>query len=717
MIELYPARMKAVDIILEKSLVEPMLKALHREGFMEISDVNLEEKDYSQLLDRNSTPESMREITSMIMRLEELLSDFELGFKGPSAGIKGMLFPELPKKLRVKRRGIEELKKEFESIDIWDETEAIAEKMSAIKESMEKKRKQLEDIRKMASVDIDLGWIGKKEYVEIKAGEVTDIRTMKKEFSRIEDATYHASRFFIRKKEERYSCIVISYIRSIKETNAALRKAGFHEFDLEGLKGSPAEADREIRKEMRSMEKSLVDMKKRMKSIRDTWRLKVAALHEELMNEKDRVEAVTRLGRTEYTQVLTGWVPEKDVPRLEKLVRTTGKGLAALFVSDPKDPEKTPVKLSNPGWARPFEFLTRMFAPPKYNEIDPTAIIAPIFIIYFGLMLGDALYGVIITLGGLLIYRGMGRVDRGARDFGMVITLAGISTIIFGAIQGGYLGPFNAEAPNLFQIVGISHVPVLIDSLNDPVSMLIIGLILGLAQINLGLILGAFQHARRKQYRELLLAEGTWWVLQPAGFILISGGLFGWYQFSPTVNDIAIALTFIGLGMLIMHEKALFFFGITGFLGNFLSYARILALGLGTAGIALTVNMMTELIMSAQSMFTNLSCGVLALVLGGVFGAMALRKHRRRYRLLAGTFVIFGLVGFVSVPAAFMLVGVLVFVSGHLINTGLQAMGSFVHSLRLQYVEFFGYFYEGGGREFRPFSEKRKITEVDEGGR
>ena len=714
MIELYPARMKAVDIIVEKSSVETMLKALHREGFMEISDVNLADKDYSELLDRNSSPESMREITSMIMRLEELLADFELGLKGPAGGIKNMLFPEIPKKVRVKRKGLEELKKDFESIDIWEETEALAEKMNSIKEGVEKKRKQLEDIRKMASMDIDLGYIGKMQYIDIKAGEIMDIHAMEKEFSKIEDATYEASMFSMKKKEERYAAIVISYIRSMKETNAALRKAGFQEFDLEGLKGTPAEADREVRKDIRSMEKTLSDLKKRMKSIKDRWKLKVAALHEELLNEKDRMEAVTKLGSTEYTQVLTGWVPEKDVAMLENLVKKEGKGLAVLFVSDPKDSEKTPVKFSNPKWASPFEFLTRMFAPPKYNEIDPTAIIAPIFVIYFGLMLGDALYGVIITLGGLLIYKGMGRVDRGARDFGIVITLSGISTIIFGAVEGGYLGPFNKQAPNLFQLIGISHVPVLIDSLNDPVSMLIIGLILGLAQINLGLILGAYQHARRKQYRELVLAEGTWWILQPAGFILISGGLFGWYQFSPTVNDIAIALTFIGLGMLIMHEKALFFFGITGFLGNFLSYARILALGLGTAGTALTVNMITQLIMSAQSIFTNLSCGALALILGGIFGAMALRKKRRRYRLLAGTFLVFGLVGFVSVPAAFMLVGLLIFVSGHLINTGLQAMGSFVHSLRLQYVEFFGYFYEGGGREFRPFAEKRKITEVDE---
>jgi len=249
--------------------------------------------------------------------------------------------------------------------------------------------------------------------------------------------------------------------------------------------------------------------------------------------------------------------------------------------------------------------------------------------------------------------------------------------------------------------------------MKDPITMLVIGLLIGLAHLNLGLILGAVQNLRNGRKREMVFAQGTWWVLQPAGFILISGKLFKWFDYSGSTYLFSWILLLLGLLMLIVQEKGLSFFGITGFIGNFLSYARILALGLGTAGIALTVNMLSSLVVSAASQSLMPICASIA-VLGAVFGVVALKKPRKRYKILGALFLVFGLVGTVSVPAAFMLVGALMFVVGHIVNTGLQAMGSFVHSLRLQYVEFFGYFYEGGGREFRPYEEKRKLTQVKE---
>ena len=418
------------------------------------------------------------------------------------------------------------------------------------------------------------------------------------------------------------------------------------------------------------------------------------------------------MGRTEHVYVISGWVPERSSGRLEKLVRKSTESHALVFFETPEEEEDVPVKMDNPKWAKPFEFLTKMFATPKYDEIDPTMIIAPIFIIYFGLMLGDALYGVIITIGGLIILKGMGKVDEAARDFGIVVTLAGISTVIFGMLQGGYLGPFNDQANNLPQRLGI-NVPSLLDSMKDPITMLVIGLIIGLAHLNLGLFLGAVHNIRKGRKKEAVLEQGTWWVLQPSSFILIAGKLFRWFNYSSEVYMVAWIMVIIGLIMLIMQEKGMFFFGITGFLGNFLSYARILALGLGTAGIALTVNILTDLVVGAASQSLSPVCGALALI-GAIFGVISIKKPRKRYKITGALLLIFGVVGFINVPAAFMLLGALMFISGHIINTGLQALGSFVHSLRLQYVEFFGYFYEGGGKDFQPYEEKRKITEVKE---
>ena len=710
----YPDRMSSVDIIVENSRLDALLSDLHRHGIMEISDVQNTGKKYLSLVRKSSSPSELREISSMLLRAEEMLADFELAEESRVERIKDMIFPKVPEKIPVTRKGLEGVKREGEEIftAVEEKAEGIAGKIEALIEKTGRKRAQLENVQKMLGMNIDLSLLGRGGYVVARAGEVGSIETLEKEVSKLSTA-YADSKLFFKKKEiERYAVIAMCYIRDEDALNSALRKAGFQDFDTEGLNGRPEDADRALRNEILNLEKELGTLKKDMRELSRKWKKRLEALAEELEIMRDRLDVISSLGKTESVHVISGWVPEKKSAELEKLVKSATDNHALLFFDKPKEEEDVPVKMANPKWAKPFEFLTKMFAPPKYNEIDPTVIIAPIFIIYFGLMLGDALYGVIITLGGWIIYRGMGRVDEATKHFGIVTTLAGISTVIFGIMQGGYLGPFSDQAPNLFQLVGIS-VPSLLDSMKDPITMLVIGLLIGLAHINLGLILGVARNIKEGKKREALFAQGTWWVLQPAGFILISGKLFKWFDYSGNTYLISWVLLLIGLVMLIIQEKGLSFFGITGFIGNFLSYARILALGLGTAGIALTVNMLTSLVVGAASQSLMPVCASLA-VLGAIFGIVALKKPRKRYKILGAFLLVFGLVGVISVQAAFMLVGALMFVMGHIANTGLQAMGSFVHSLRLQYVEFFGYFYEGGGREFQPYEEKRKVTEVKE---
>ncbi len=717
MIELYPERMSAVDILVENSHLDLLLKELHKEGILQIDDISSSGKDYLELVEKSSTPEEVKDIAGMMIKLEELLADFDMGEKGPKASIKEMIFPPIPPKVRVKRATFDELKEEYLKLHdaLWERVEGLAERISSSEEDMERKRKQIEDLEKLKIMDMDLSDLGEGPYVSIRVGEIREPEILKKELSKIHGATYDIRMYFKKKKVEKFVVVVVFESSNAARVSSALRKAVFQDFDTEGLKGSPEDAIRTLLREIEGLKKEIVALKKEMSSIAHDWSLKVKALLEELEIEKNRVEALASMGRTKSTSVISGWVPKKDGTRLERLVSDSTQRHAVVFFSEPgsEDEKRVPVKMKNAKWSKPFESLTNMFSRPKYNEIDPTMIIAPLFVIFFGLMLGDALYGVVITIGGVLIWKGLGRVDEGTRDFGIIITLSGISTVIFGMVQGGYFGPFNEQAPNLLQLLGIDYVPALIDPLNDPVTMLVIGLLIGLFQINLGIILSFYQHLKDRDYREAVLSEVSWFVLEPAGFILISSGLFGWFTFPPWAMSLSWIMAIIGLALLGIKSKMLALFDITGFLGNFLSYARILALGLGTAGIALTINMMIGMVMEGRNVVTPAMCGAIAAI-GVLFGILALRKPKKRYKILGGLFIVFGVVGAISVPAAFALMGAIMFVVGHLGNVGLQALGSFVHSLRLQYVEFFGYFYEGGGREFRPFSERRKITEIDE---
>lgn len=709
----YPERMNSVDIVVESSKLSALLSKLHRKGIMEVSDVQNTGKEYLSLVQKSSSPSILRDINSMLLRAEEILADFEIAEERKAGKIKDMLFPEPPERVAVRRKGPEEIKKEADGIfnTVEKRAEEIAGKIEILLEKRERKKGQLENLLKMVDMHVDLSLLGRGEYVAAKAGEIGNMDILEREVSNM--PVYLDSRLFFRKKdEERYVVIAVCYIRYEDALNSVLRKAGFQEFDMEGLKGAPEDAERALRNEILKLDKEIEGLKRDMREISKEWKKRVEVLVEELEIMKERFEVVSKMGKTESVYVISGWVSEKKSAELESLVQSSTDNHAITFFEKPENIDDVPVNMVNPKWAKPFEFLTKMFAPPKYNEIDPTMIIAPIFIIYFGLMLGDALYGAIITLGGYIIYRGMGKVDKGARDFGIVTTLSGISTVIFGIIQGGYFGPFSSQAPNMLQMLGI-RVPSLLDSMKDPITMLVISLLIGLAHINLGLILGAVQNIKEGKKKEAILAQGTWWLMQPAGFILISGKLFRWFDYSSTIYIIAWIVLTISLIMLVMHEKGLSFFGITGFVGNFLSYARILALGLGTAGIALTVNMMVALVLSFVSQSFMPVCAAIA-VIGVVLGMVALKKPRKRYKISGAFLLVIGLVGIVSVQAAFILVAALIFVIGHIANTGLQALGSFVHSLRLQYVEFFGYFYEGGGREFRPYEEKRRITEVKE---
>jgi len=723
-IELYPERMSKVDIIVENSRLDSLLKEIHKNGLMQIEDVSSSGKEYLELIEKPSTPEEIKDIAGMMIKLEELLADFEMGSHSGSKGIKEMLFPPIPPKLRVKRRGLAEIKEDYAKMHetLWDKVEGLAQGISRAEEDKDRKKQQIRELEKLKVMDMDLSDLGEGPYVSIRVGEVREPDIFRKEMSKVKSATYDLRVYFRKKKFrknniEKYVAVVTYWSSLTPKLSSALRKSGFQDFDVEGLKGSPEEAIRSLLREIERLKKEIKSLKKEMSSIASEWELRVRALNEELEIEKERIEAIAVMGRTVSTSVISGWVPKKDASALEEMVSKSTNRHALAFFSDPEpemqEENKVPVKMKNARWSKPFESLTNMFSRPRYNEIDPTMIIAPLFVIFFGLMLGDALYGVVITIGGLLIWKGMGRVDEGTRDFGIIITLSGISTVIFGIIQGGYFGPFNAQAPNLPQLIGIETVPALIDPLNDPVTMLVIGFLIGLAQINLGILLSFYQHMKDRDYKEALFSEVSWFLLEPAGFILISSGLFGWFTFPALLINISWVMTVIGLALMGIKNKMMAMFDITGFLGNFLSYARLLALGLGTAGIALTINMMIGMVMKGQNIVPNALCAAIAGI-GVLFGILAIKKPRKRYKILGALFIVFGAVGAVSVPAAFALMGALMFIVAHLGNVGLQALGSFVHSLRLQYVEFFGYFYEGGGREFRPFAEKRKVTEIDE---
>jgi V/A-type H+-transporting ATPase subunit I len=391
-------------------------------------------------------------------------------------------------------------------------------------------------------------------------------------------------------------------------------------------------------------------------------------IEEELENEKARKEVFSRFGETRSTKIITGWVLKNQTERLRMLCAEITGGHAKCHFKDPgNNDDKVPVKLHNPKWAKPFEVLTTLFATPKYNEIDPTLIIAIPFIFFFGLMLGDAGYGFVIFFLCLFGYFSLGKIRPVVKQASYIGIFMGFSTIVFGFLMGSMFGDLvprliygNPKTPlYAAELLGF---PLPYDPIRNPIFLLQVSLIIGVSYIMLSIISSAGHNLKYRNFKSFFLGQFPWFLLVPCGLILIFYGFFK-FEFSALILNISYLMIIIGLILLFIDKKMLFFFDLTGYLGDSLSFARLLALGLATAGIAMTINIIGELIIPVH-------------------------------------------------PVLVILVLVLLFF-GHLINFVLQALGAGIHSLRLQYVEFFGRCYEGGGKGFKPFQAKRLITKLE----
>jgi len=706
---LFPKRMKDITIIVHETHIDDVVEALHSLGEVQISSID-RDGDVKNRVGSSTVHQRLSDCTEYEMKLSTVQDIFD-GIKEEEPGIKEMLFP--PEVERVPRDEID-LDELLEEID--EKLDTVGEEILAVSSSLNKREEKLSemlslkrDVHQAIELDMDLSNIGESAYTVYRVGRTSEPYKLKKSLSELK-----TSHLVIKPaKDGGYVVIAGAYIRDRKKLDMILREADVDVLDLDKLRGTPKQALKKLdekinvlKEEKEGLESSLIDLKQKHS-------MEFLVLKEELNIFRDRLEVYQGFGRTDTTSVIKGWTTEDMVETVEGVVKKHSDDCGVLIHEEPEDLDETPVDLENPKPLRPFELLTRMFAPPRYDEVDPTFVIAPAFVIFFGLMLGDAVYGLLIVAVSLVLYYGIGRIEKGTRDFSLILLAAGISTFVFGILQGGYLGPNRDEYLNLLGRFGLEP-PLLLDTLegDGPLVLLIISLIIGLAYINLGLILSLVQNIRRKNYRNVLLENVSWWLLQPGGFILLSGKLFGWYDFSGTVYLFAALITAVGLILLVARARGLSFFELTGFLGDFLSFARILALGLATAGIALTVNVLAYLVADA-SMGTTMMA-----VIAGLGAVLMVRWLMTKDTMMLGggsALLIIGGLGFIDPMYPFFILSLVVLVGGHLINASLQALGSFVHSLRLQYVEFFGYFYEGGGKEFKPFRPERKYTSREEG--
>ena len=433
---------------------------------------------------------------------------------------------------------------------------------------------------------------------------------------------------------------------SVKERAlSALRDLGFSTVSFRGMTGTARENDKALAENLAALEKERQEIEQRIAGL--------GGKRETLLEASDRAaialrreEARSRLVGTDKVFLLEGWLPADRCAEIEKTLKPF---TCAIETREPTENEypQVPVQLKNNKLTRPLNMVTEMYSLPAYGTLDPNPLMAPFFILFYGIMMADMGYGLLMMIASVIIskkYRPKGT----SGELFSLLGLCGISTFIMGALTGGFFGDFLTQLVAIVSPGTVFALPKLFDPLDDLTMILIGSMALGMVQIVTGMAISLIEKCKRKKFLDAFFEEITWWIVF-IGIALLALGK------GAAVLYVGCALVLLGpivqgkgwgkltgvFGSLYNH--------VTGYFGDILSYTRLMALMLAGSVIAQVFNM-------------------LAAMPGNVI--------------------------------AFIIISML----GNAMNFGLNLLGCYVHDLRLQCLEFFNKFYVDGGKPFRPMT-------------
>ena len=433
---------------------------------------------------------------------------------------------------------------------------------------------------------------------------------------------------------------------SVKERAlSALRDLGFSTVSFRGMTGTAKENDKALAENLAALEKERQEIEQRIAGL--------GGKREALLEASDRAaialrreEAKSRLVGTDKVFLLEGWLPADRCAALEKALKPF---TCAIETREPTEDEypQVPVQLKNNKLTRPLNMVTEMYSLPAYGTLDPNPLMAPFFILFYGIMMADMGYGLLMMIASVIIskkYRPKGT----SGELFSLLGLCGISTFIMGALTGGFFGDFLTQLVAIVSPGTVFALPKLFDPLDDLTMILIGSMALGMVQIVTGMAISLIEKCKRKKFLDAFFEEITWWIVF-IGIALLA--------LSKGAAVLYVGCALVLLGPIVQGKgwgKLTGVFGslynhVTGYFGDILSYTRLMALMLAGSVIAQVFNM-------------------LAAMPGNVI--------------------------------AFIIISML----GNAMNFGLNLLGCYVHDLRLQCLEFFNKFYVDGGKPFRPMT-------------
>lgn len=440
----------------------------------------------------------------------------------------------------------------------------------------------------------------------------------------------------------------------------------------------PAQMKEELEQDTLTCKKRILEIEKEVQSLAKE-REAIRILADDYRVRADKYEVLGRLPQSERTFFIKGYAPARDTGRIEELVK---QFTCVVDIEEAGEGEEVPTLLSNNSFSASMEGIVESYGLPKKGEFDPTTIMSFFYVFFFGMMLSDAAYGAIIAVACFIVLKKFPRMSRGMYQSIKMFLYCGISTLIWGILFGGYFGNIVDIVSQKFFGTTVSIPALWFIPLNDPMQLLIYSMLFGVIHLFVGLAIKGYMCLKEKRIMDFFCDVVLWFMLL-TGLILmlLPSEIFTSISqiqivFPDFLNLLAKVLAIGGaVGILLMSGRdkknpglrialgAYDLYNITGWLSDVLSYSRLLALGLATGVIASVINQM-------GSMLPNNIVGVIFFMI--------------------------------------------IFIVGHTLNLAINLLGAYVHTNRLQFVEFFGKFYEGGGKAFHPFAPDTKYVDVKE---
>ncbi len=643
--------MQKIRLFAHASAASDVLLAVQKAGVIEFTEVTDQELSKSE-----PTEFEFNYVSARLDFAVEFLEQYAEEKSGLAAMLEGS-------QERVTDTQIKEVAGSFYATDIVDAVQDLQKMLN----DAQKKHKELIKEREALIPWQRSPFITGKKY-DTKHTQTVFVVKNAAQIQKKKTGAHHALAEALDKSGVLYHIVSLDRARAVvtwekdeeQKAQEVLKECGYDNVSLEQRRGTPAEEIERIDRSIIKTEKKISELELRAKELAQNLpNLKIVSDH--TLWQKDRHKLFVNAHRTENVLVYEGWCPTHTFDQLTKDIDAVTTFFALEKIA-PQNGEQPPVEVENSAMTRPFESVTRLYGLPGHRDLDPTPYLAGFFFIFFGFCLTDVGYGsVLMAMTGFALWRY--DIPQSTATMLKLLFLGGLSSVFAGMLFGGYFGVDMAQMPHILQQIQ------LFDPIKDPLPVFYLSLALGLIQVLFGLCVAIISKAKNGKFIDGVLDHAPWIIF------FITLGIFVADMMEVITFPLARAIFLGSVGLLVLTQGreaknpfvklakgVMSLYDVVAYFSDILSYSRLLALGLATSALAFAVNMIAAMVAGEDPT-------VFSMVMAGI-----------------------------------------ILVIGHVFNLVVNTLGAFIHSARLQFVEFFGKFISGTGRVFAPFRRTERYV-------